>query len=38
MSDKISLVTGATGHIVFALLKELADAGEKLRILIRKDS
>ena len=38
MSDKISLVTGATGHIGFALLKELADAGEKVRILIRKES
>lgn len=38
MSDKISLVTGATGHIGYALLKELVDAGEKVRILIRKDS
>jgi len=38
MSDKISLVTGATGHIGYALLKELVDSGEKVRILIRKDS
>ncbi|MGN0526067.1 MAG: NAD-dependent epimerase/dehydratase family protein [Acutalibacteraceae bacterium] len=38
MSDKISLITGATGHIGYALLKELADSGEKVRILIRKDS
>ncbi len=38
MSEKISLVTGATGHIGYALLKELADSGEKVRILIRKDS
>ena len=38
MSEKISLVTGATGHIGYALLKELVDSGEKVRILIRKDS
>ena len=38
MSEKISLVTGATGHIGYALLKELVDNGEKVRILIRKDS
>ena len=37
MSEKISLVTGATGHIGYALLKELVDSGEKVRILIRKD-
>lgn len=35
--EKISLVTGATGHIGYALLKELVDKGEKVRILIRKD-
>lgn len=38
MNEKISLVTGATGHIGFALLKELVGAGETVRILIRKDS
>jgi dihydroflavonol-4-reductase len=38
LSEKISLVTGATGHIGYALLKELVDSGEKVRILIRKDS
>lgn len=38
MSENISLVTGATGHIGYALLKELVDSGEKVRILIRKDS
>ncbi|MBE6748011.1 MAG: NAD-dependent epimerase/dehydratase family protein [Ruminococcaceae bacterium] len=38
MGNKISLVTGATGHIGYALLKELVDSGEKVRILIRKDS
>lgn len=37
MSEKLSLVTGATGHIGYALLKELVDSGEKVRILIRKD-
>ena len=35
--EKISLITGATGHIGYALLKELVDNGEKVRILIRKD-
>lgn len=35
--EKISLVTGATGHIGYALLKELVANGEKVRILIRKD-
>ena len=38
MMEKISLVTGATGHIGYPLLKELADKGEHVRILIRKDS
>lgn len=38
MLEKISLVTGATGHIGYALLKELVNNGEKVRILIRKDS
>ncbi len=38
MAEAISLVTGATGHIGYALLKELVDSGEKVRILIRKDS
>ncbi len=38
MSQSIKVVTGATGHIGYALLKQLADAGEAVRILIRKDS
>lgn len=38
MSQSIQVVTGATGHIGYALLKKLADAGETVRILIRKDS
>lgn len=29
MSEKISLVTGATGHIGYALLKELVNNGKK---------
>lgn len=35
--EKISLITGATGHIGYALLRELVKNGEKVRILIRKD-
>ncbi|NMP37284.1 MAG: NAD-dependent epimerase/dehydratase family protein [Clostridiales bacterium] len=34
---KLSVITGATGHIGYALLRELADKGENVRILIRKD-
>lgn len=38
MSEKFSVITGATGHIGYALLRELVAKGEKVRILIRKDS
>ncbi|HBL40439.1 MAG TPA: epimerase [Ruminococcaceae bacterium] len=38
MGESIKVVTGATGHIGYALLKKLADMGETVRILIRKDS
>ncbi len=38
MEKPISVVTGATGHIGYALLKKLVDSGENVRILIRKDS
>ncbi len=38
MSDSVKVVTGATGHIGYALLKKLTDMGETVRILIRKDS
>lgn len=38
MSERISVVTGATGHIGYALLMRLIEANEKVRILIRKDS
>lgn len=37
MSEKISVLTGATGHVGYALLKKLLDCGEKVRIIIRKD-
>ncbi len=38
MDKPISVITGATGHIGYALLRKLADSGENVRILIRKDS
>ena len=38
MNQAIKVVTGATGHIGYALLRKLADQGENVRILIRKDS
>lgn len=38
MSERISVVTGATGHIGYALFMRLIAANEKVRILIRKDS
>ena len=38
MGDSLSVLTGATGHIGYALLKLLADRGERVRILIRKDT
>ncbi len=34
---KLCVLTGATGHIGYALLRELLDSGEQVRILIRKD-
>ncbi|HHU84809.1 MAG TPA: NAD-dependent epimerase/dehydratase family protein [Clostridiales bacterium] len=36
MSEKISVITGATGHIGYALLLKLVERGEKVRILIRR--
>lgn len=38
MSKPVSVVTGATGHIGYALLLKLVAEGENVRILIRKDS
>lgn len=35
--SKLHVLTGATGHIGYALLRELLDSGERVRILIRKD-
>ena len=38
MSNKINVITGGKGHVGFALVKELADRGEKIRLLLRSDS
>ena len=38
MSGKINVITGGKGHVGFALVKELADRGEKIRLLLRSDS
>ncbi len=38
MSSGISVVTGGRGHVGFALVKELADSGKKIRLLLRSDS
>ena len=38
MDKPISVITGATGHIGYALLLKLVSEGENVRILIRKDS
>lgn len=37
MEKGLSVLTGATGHVGYAVLKELLDKEEKTRILIRKD-
>ncbi len=38
MSGGINVVTGGKGHVGFALVKELADRGERIRLLLRSDS
>lgn len=38
MNGRINVVTGGKGHVGFALVKELADRGEKIRLLLRSDS
>lgn len=38
MSGEINVVTGGKGHVGFALVKELADRGESIRLLLRSDS
>ena len=37
MSEKMYALTGATGHVGFALLKEMLANGDKTRIILRKD-
>ena len=37
MEEKISVITGASGHIGYALLVKLLEQGEKVRILIRRN-
>ena len=38
MQSPLFVITGATGHIGFALLKKLEERGARVRILIRKDT
>lgn len=38
MHNNVAVITGATGHIGFALLKQLENTGTTIRILIRKDT
>ncbi len=38
MQSPLYVITGATGHIGYALLKKLEQSGARVRILIRKDS
>lgn len=38
MNEKISVITGASGHIGYALVKELEAQGDRFRILIRSES
>lgn len=38
MQSPLYVITGATGHIGYALLKKLEERGERIRILIRKDT
>ena len=37
MAEKISVITGASGHIGYALLLKLLEQGENVRILIRRN-
>lgn len=38
MNGRINVVTGGKGHVGYALVKELADRGEKIRLLLRSES
>ncbi len=36
--SKMNVITGGRGYVGYALVKELADRGEKMRLLLRSDS
>ena len=38
MNSPLYVITGATGHVGYALLKKLEETGANVRILIRKDT
>lgn len=38
MNGGINVITGGKGHVGFALVKELAGRGEKMRLILRSDS
>lgn len=38
MSNGINVITGGKGYVGYALVKELASRGEKMRLLLRSDS
>ena len=38
MGNGINVITGGRGYVGYALVKELADKGEKMRLLLRSDS
>lgn len=38
MSNNLNVITGGRGHVGFALVKELADRNENIRLLLRSDS
>ena len=38
MEKKLNVVTGAKGYVGYALVKELADRGERIRLSLHRDS
>ena len=38
MGNGINVVTGGKGHVGYALVKELAERGKKIRLILRSDS
>ena len=38
MNENLNVITGGRGHVGFALVKELANRGENIRLLLRSDS